>query len=213
MSPPPNSAPQGPLSTWREAWEFFRHFLRHRGQTGAIAPSSIHLARRMSHEAGAHQARNIIEIGPGTGSFTRELHRQRTEESNLVLIEKNPAFAKWLRERFPELPVIEDCATRLREHLDRLEIEMADAIISGLPWAAMPPALQDELLDAIRAALAPGGTFVTFAYFGPHWLPAGRRFRQRLHARFPSISTSPVELLNLPPAFVYRASNPISQPS
>jgi phospholipid N-methyltransferase len=195
-------------TTWLEAWQFFRHFLRHRGQTGAIAPSSVFLARRMSAAVGAHRAGAIVEIGPGTGAFTRELHRQRHPEATLILIEKNPDFAAWLRERFPELPVVQDCATRAREHLDRLEIPHVDAVVSGLPWAAMPASLQDDLLGAIREILAPGGIFATFAYFGPHWLPAGARFRQRLQQHFPKLETSPVELRNLPPAFVYRACAP-----
>lgn len=204
-APDPLSSASTGHSTWRDAWEFFRHFLRHREQTGAILPSSVHLARAMSEQAGAQTARRIVEIGPGTGVFTRELHRQRPEDSRLILIEKNPGLASLLRERFPTLPVVEDCATRVRDHLDRLEMESADAVVSGLPWAAMPASLQDDLLEAIRAILAPGGTFVTFAYFGPHWLPAGRRFRQRLQNHFPELATSPVELRNLPPAFVYRA--------
>jgi phosphatidylethanolamine/phosphatidyl-N-methylethanolamine N-methyltransferase len=203
------SAPTGDgRTTWLEAWQFFRHFLRHRGQTGAIAPSSVFLARRMSAAVGAKQARTIVEIGPGTGAFTRELHRHRHPDATLILIEKNPDFAAWLRERFPELPVVQDCATRMREHLDRLEIGEVDAVVSGLPWAAMPASLQDELLGAIRGILAPEGTFATFAYFGPHWLPAGVRFRQRLQQHFPQLETSPVELRNLPPAFVYRACAP-----
>ncbi len=193
---------------WSEAWEFFRHFLRHREQTGAIAPSSIHLARRMSEAVRVEQARSILEIGPGTGAFTVELHRRRPAECELILLEKNPAFAAWLRQRFPDLTIIEGCASRLREHLDELQMPHTEAVVSGLPWAAMPPAVQDELLGAIRSVLPPGGTFATFAYYGPHWLPAGRRFRQRLQGYFQEIQTSPIVLRNLPPAFVYRATCP-----
>ena len=33
-------------------------------------------------------------------------------------------------------------------------------IVSGLPWAAFTPSLQDDLLDAVTEALAPHATFI-----------------------------------------------------
>jgi phosphatidylethanolamine/phosphatidyl-N-methylethanolamine N-methyltransferase len=77
-------------------------------------------------------------------------------------------------------------------------------MISGLPWAAFPLALQEEVLDAVVAALRPGGRFTTFAYLQGTLLPAGRRFRRRLDEHFCEVRRSPVVWRNFPPAFVYR---------
>ena len=53
------------------------------------------------------------------------------------------------------------------------------------------------------AHLAPGGCFVTFAYYGFHQLPGGRRFRALLERLLPQVTTTEVVWANLPPAFVY----------
>ena len=53
---------------------FTRQILRNYQHTGAIAPSSIWLARTMTaplrHHAGP---KRVLEVGPGTGAFTREM--------------------------------------------------------------------------------------------------------------------------------------------
>jgi phosphatidylethanolamine/phosphatidyl-N-methylethanolamine N-methyltransferase len=190
--------------------QHFRHFLweamANYRDTGALAPSSRFLAQLIAKESLLEGAHTVLEVGPGTGVFTEELLRQMTPGGKLVVIEKNGRFAQVLRQRFPSLTVIEDCATLLPTHMRALQLEPADRIISGLPWAAMPPRLQVRLLRAIRDCLKPGGIFTTFAYFGPHWLPAGQLFRRRLQRVFSKVERTAVEVRNLPPAFVYRAT-------
>jgi phospholipid N-methyltransferase len=77
--------------------------------------------------------------------------------------------------------------------------------VSGLPWAAFPEALQDQLLDTIADVLRPGGRLVTFAYLQGVLLPAGAKFKRKLKQRFRRVSTTRTVWLNLPPAFVYCA--------
>jgi phospholipid N-methyltransferase len=79
-----------------------------------------------------------------------------------------------------------------------------DCIVSGLPWAAFPAALQVKILDEMMLVLKPGGKFVTFAYLHGLPLPPARKFRALLPRYFTSVGKSPVVWLNLPPAFVYR---------
>jgi phospholipid N-methyltransferase len=83
-----------------------------------------------------------------------------------------------------------------------------DRIVSGLPWAAWGDEIQDPIFDAILATLAPDGRMVTFAYLGAHMMPAARRLKQKLQARFERVSKSPTVLANVPPAFVYICENP-----
>jgi phospholipid N-methyltransferase len=75
--------------------------------------------------------------------------------------------------------------------------------VSGLPWTAFPESLQDAILGNVLPHLAPGGCFVTFAYYGFHQLPGGRRFRALLERLLPQVTTTEVVWANLPPAFVY----------
>ncbi|MFM8364047.1 MAG: hypothetical protein ACKOAS_02720 [Verrucomicrobiota bacterium] len=99
--------------------------------------------------------------------------------------------------------MIEGCATRLGEHLQAAEMDRPDVILSGLPWAIFSGDLQSRLLGEIRSVLRGGGVFSTFAYYGPHRLESGRRFRKNLETAFGKVQRSPVVLGNFPPAFVY----------
>jgi phospholipid N-methyltransferase len=76
-------------------------------------------------------------------------------------------------------------------------------VISGLPWASFPDSLQTAILDNVLTRLRPGGRFATFAYWGFHFLPKGRRFRNLLHSRLTGVESSRVLWANLPPAFIY----------
>lgn len=175
-------------------------------ETGAIAPSSPYLARLIADHSGLETSKEIVEVGPGTGVFTEELLRRLPANSRLTLIEKNSCFVGLLREKFPDITILEACATQLEHHLNQQSIAAADSVVSGLPWAAMPGHLQETLLQQIHAILAEDGVFTTFAYFGPHLLPSGRQFRKRLEKSFAHVTRTKIEMRNFPPAFVYRAT-------
>ena len=182
---------------------FVREFLRSPSTVGAIWPSSPARARAMVCASGVSGAERVLELGPGSGAFTGEILNSLRESARFLSIEKSPDLARTVAARFPQSRVIEGCATRLRIHLQEENFGKPDAILSGLPWAAFPDALQSAILDEILGSLADGGVFSTFAYFGPHWLKAGRAFRKRLEASFCDVRRTPVVLSNLPPAFVY----------
>ncbi len=171
--------------------------------TGAIAPSSRHLARVIVDKAGVKSARRILELGPGTGVFTEQILRTKADHAHFVALERNENFASRLRHRFPQTAIVQGCATELPSHAATHEIHEADSIVSGLPWTIFDPTLQRTILEGIHNVLGGDGVFATFAYFGPHWLPGGQSFRKMLRSIFPETHTSPVVVRNLPPAFVY----------
>ena len=63
-------------------------------------------------------------------------------------------------------------------------------------------------MESMLAVLAPKAQFATFAYWQGVVLPAGIRFNQRLRNTFAKVERSPSVWLNLPPAFVYRCTQP-----
>jgi phospholipid N-methyltransferase len=83
-------------------------------------------------------------------------------------------------------------------------LQQLDAIVSGLPWAAFPEALQIQILDATARVLRPGGQMATFAYSMGLYTRAGRRFHALLPRYFSAITRSRLVLANLPPAYVFR---------
>jgi len=153
--------------------------------------------------SGVRDANCVVELGPGTGAFTGEILSNLRAGARFAAVEKDTELARAMARKFPSANVIEGCATRLGEYLEAAKMNRPDVILSGLPWAIFSEELQSRLLGEIRSVLCGGGVFTTFAYYGPHRLEAGRRFRKNLGTAFGAIHKSPVVLANFPPAFVY----------
>lgn len=185
---------------------FLQSFLREPGKVGALNPSSPVLARAMVSSCPLESAATVIELGPGTGAFTGMIRERIRPQATFIALELDPEHVRGLRRKFPGLHVYHDSAERLIDYLTLHRKKHADCIVSGLPWAILPPALQARLMDSIQEALAPRGVFATFGYAHARWLPKARRFREDLGARFPKVETSSVVWRNIPPAFVYRCS-------
>ncbi len=181
-----------------------RQFLKNPKHIGAIASSSKGLSRTIVSDIGIESASVILEYGPGTGVFTRQILKLKRPEAAFAAIESNPVLAEKLRREFPDVSLYEDSAERAPDIVGQLGAEKADCIVSGLPWAAFDEALQDRLLQATLDALRTGGMFVTFAYLQGLLMRSGKRFKQKLNANFSRVTRSRVVWWNLPPAFVYR---------
>lgn len=182
---------------------FLQEFFRNWKTVGAVAPSGLALAERMMEAAEVFQARHVLELGPGTGAFTSAIVDAMPHDSQYLGIELNETFVQKLRPRFPHLNFAASCAHEFDFGSYLKDREPFDVIISGLPWAAFPPKLQEAILSNVLPALSKRGRFATFAYWGFHHLPSGQRFRSLLHHKLPGVETSRVVWANVPPAFIY----------
>jgi phospholipid N-methyltransferase len=179
---------------------FLRAWLSDPFTIAAVAPSGQSLARLMTAGIGSDTG-PVVELGPGTGVFTRAILRSGVVPANLLLIERSPAFTMLLRARFPDLDVVCDLAQVLARHArDRLA-EPPGTVVSGLPLLAMPSSVQHQILDAVFSALRPGGTFVQFTY--GHVVPVARDVAKNLGLASRLVGRT---LRNLPPASVYEIS-------
>jgi phospholipid N-methyltransferase len=183
-------------------------FLRDPVATGAIAPSSRLLARRMVEGLDLAAARTVVEAGPGTGAFTGTILEATGDDACVVAVEVNGRLAARLEARFPGLHVVHDSVEHLPRHLAALGRPQADAVLCGLPWAVFGPKAQERLLEGIRRGLRQGGVFVTFGYVHCALLPWTRHFHRLLARDFVDLTASPVVWRNLPPAIVYRCRKP-----
>lgn len=187
----------------RDRAHFLAEFVRRPFHTASITPSSRHLAEAMVSQAELTNAETVVELGPGTGVFTRLIVRDLGPRARLICLEINPAMARTVAERFPRALVVNDSAENLARHIGP-QGPGVDCIISGLPWVILSGEDQKRLLEPAVRALRPGGTFATFAYSHAAWLPAGRRFKAMLESNFSNVTISAHVWRNLPPAFVYR---------
>ncbi|HVL56915.1 MAG TPA: methyltransferase domain-containing protein [Burkholderiaceae bacterium] len=167
-------------------------------RVASVAPSSKALGELITCEIDSGSA-PVIELGPGTGVFTRCLIERGIPEQDLTLIELGPEFARRLARRFPAAQVVQGDARRIGRMTLFDEDRHAGAVVSGLPLLSMPPRHIMEILSGCFRQLRPDGVFYQFTY-GPG-CPVPRAVLERLGLRATRIGRA---WLNIPPAGVYR---------
>jgi phosphatidylethanolamine/phosphatidyl-N-methylethanolamine N-methyltransferase len=183
-----------------DSLSFFRHWLSDPLRIGAVAPSSRTLAALITAEI-APEIAPVIELGPGSGAFTRALLDRGVPERRLALIEQNPVFAFTLRKQFPVARVLCVDAAALGS-IDVFSGEGAGAVVSGLPLLLMPPDKVGAILESAFARLRPDGAFYQFTYASRS--PVPRPILDRLGLTATRIGAT---LVNIPPATVYRIAH------
>ncbi len=185
------SHPHG-VSDWGA---FLARMLRHPRIVGAIAPSSEALAQAMLHAATPLRG-PVLELGAGTGVFSRALLRAGLAPEALCVVERLPEFAQALRVRLPGVQVLA---------LDAAELQPAQfaqapvTVVSGLPLRAMRESQVEAILRTVLAVCSEDVRIVQFSYGLRCPVSSAVRSRLGLHAqrvRWVAV--------NLPPAFVWR---------
>lgn len=180
-----------------------QEFLRSPRTIGAVAPSSDALAEAMLAPLDLPNRGAILEFGPGTGAFTAHIARHLGPWQRYLGVELNPQFVATLRGRFPALEFAQESVGNLESVLAGRNWSGIDAVVSGLPWASLPVALQDRVFAALGRHCRPGAAFATFGYVHGLFAPGARALRRRMLKEFTSVERSPVVWRNLPPAVVW----------
>jgi phospholipid N-methyltransferase len=176
-----------------ERGRFLRSFLEGPARVGAVLPTSRRTVRDTLDMAPIAGARCVVELGAGTGPYTREILARLGPEGRLLAFEIDPALARGLERDLadPRLEVIAESATTLETHLGG---QRPDVIVSALPFTSLPPGLRAEILEVARRVLADDGVMVVLQY---------SPFLQRdLERTFGSVRRR-ISPLNLPPAVLF----------
>ncbi len=139
---------------------FFRHWLRNPLGIGALLPSGAKVARGMARELRLDQPGTILELGGGTGGVTRGILGAGCPIERLVVVEREPALARYLERRFAGLRVICGDACEAESLLAAAGVERLTPVVSSLPIKWFPRAAQRAVLDACFRRLGPEGSFV-----------------------------------------------------
>ena len=183
-----------PLS---DTLRFFGAWLTAPLRVASLTPSGAGLSRLITSEISAATG-PVLELGPGTGVFTRALLARGVAEQDLGLVEVGDEFVPLLRRRFPAARVVRMDARRLA-HSNPFDGSRFGAVISGLPLLSMNPDVVTDIMRGSFAFLKPDGAFYQFTY-GPR-CPIRRSVLDRLNLREEWIGHT---YRNIPPASVYR---------
>ena len=182
------------------AWTFFRQWLKNPIKMASVTPSGPQLARMMMDEL-PRDARRVIELGGGTGVFTRALLKHGIAADDLLVLEINSALHEHLRRLFPGTHAVQGDARELARLADAsgyFRHGPADAVISGLGMLSMPRQLQHDIVAAAFSCMRPDGHFIQFTYG-----PANPIVQDVLDALRLDTRRGKTAWKNLPPATVY----------
>lgn len=174
---------------------FAKNFLQHPKMLGSLIPSSRFLVGRLMGKIDWARARTIVEYGPGVGTITANILERMLPNARLIVFEMNRDFVSYLRRAFPDprLHVVHGSAENVGRELDRLELEGADYIISGIPYTTMPEQLRGRIMQESREALNPGGVVLVYQ-FTRAVLPYLRTYFNQVYQDFEPFNILPARL-------------------
>lgn len=175
---------------------FLKQFWQEKKMVGAMSPSSKYLAHKMLKNIDFKKSRVIVELGPGTGVFTKKILEEMSAEAKLLVFELNDTFYEALKQEIqdPRMVLIHDSAEHIQRYLQQESLLHADYVVSSLPLANFPNKLKSNVLNASYDALKNHGKYIQFQY--------SLNSRKALEDRFQAVHIS-FTPLNFPPAFVY----------
>jgi phosphatidylethanolamine/phosphatidyl-N-methylethanolamine N-methyltransferase len=180
-----------------DAFVFFRAWSRKPLRVASVVPSGHSLGRLITRDLHGNCG-SVIELGPGTGVFTRAIIARGVEEQNIVLVETGSEFVGMLSRRFPRATLFEADAAQLGS-FDI--VGPVGAVVSGLPLLSMTTNQVEAIMSGAFKHLASEGSFYQFTY-GPR-CPVPRKTLRLLGLEAKLVGRA---LLNFPPASVYRIS-------
>ena len=187
---------------------FVRAFLKSPGMIGSIVPSAPSLAHAMVADLQLAKGESVVELGPGTGSFTRVIQSLLSEENHYLGIEREPIFVRLLSTRFPDLLFVQgsaEVASRLHAELGLGPVRF---VVSGLPFATLDTDITDTIISDIYSLMEPGSIFRTFQYVHAYPLPSAKNFRKLMYQKFGVPTRSAAIIPNIPPAYVLTWQRP-----
>jgi phosphatidylethanolamine/phosphatidyl-N-methylethanolamine N-methyltransferase len=175
---------------------FLRSFWKEKKMVGAMSPSSRFLAKKMLHPIDFGKVRVIVELGPGTGVFTRKMLEQLRPDGIMLVFELNDSFMNLLKKEFndPRVHLIHDSAEKIGEYLDKFGLTQADAVVSSLPLANFPDELRNRILSESYNVMNEESLYVQFQY--------SLNAKKAIKALFREVEIT-FTAVNFPPAFVY----------
>lgn len=161
-----------PKTSWSQfsgnGLTFLKNFIQSPKTVGSIIPSFKGLAKEIVSEIPKFTSvigakRVILEIGPGTGSFTEKIIKRMGPDDVLHLVEFDEKFCEILTQTYRDL-ILTGKLVIYNQDILRFSPELKyDFIVSGLPLNAFNPEMVSKIFEKIKELSEPGKT--KFSYF------------------------------------------------
>lgn len=158
------STTQAPRKQRSLRHHFIAAWLRSPLKMGAALPSSRGLARAMAAQVDITRDGAIIELGAGTGVVTHALLEAGISHNRLLVIERDKKLHSLLHAIFHDLQVLCADAMELDDVLKKAGVQKINAIVSSLPFIAMPMAIRHGIQEKMANAIGEDGIIIQFTY-------------------------------------------------
>ena len=173
-----------------------KNFIKKPKEIGAIMPSSRSLTKEITKNIDFKTSKIIIELGPGLGTFTKEIMKKAPADARIICFEVNRKFCAHLKREINDerVLIINAGAENIEAELAKIGIKTADCIISGLPFRNFSEKKREIILNQAHSSLKENGKLTLFQYTNG--------ISELLESHFKKVRRKFVAL-NMPPAFVY----------
>lgn len=173
----------------KENLVFLREFLLEFKTTGACFPTSKWAAQALINplRRADRTPKNILELGPGTGSVTLPIIRELRDGDRLTICEINPRFMKALKEKLEGCPYFQRRRTQVcffegaAQGLP--EETIYDIIVCALPFVNFDLETVEAIFNKLRKVSTPETLMTYYEYMGMRKLNekiSSREHRDRL---------------------------------
>lgn len=156
----------------KENLVFLREFLLEFKTTGACFPTSRWAAQALINPLRAPDRgpKNILELGPGTGSVTIPLIRELRPGDHLTVCEINPRFMKSLKETLEETEEYRRARHQVTFFLgaaqDLPTDRVFDIIVCALPFVNFDLGTVQSIFSKLREISSPSTLMTYYEYIG-----------------------------------------------
>lgn len=176
--------------------DFIHQFIDKPKSVGALIPSSRFLAKDLlSYIDFTKKNLVIVEYGPGSGTFTKEIVKWLKQGDQLIVIEENDEFVEKLKRRVDQMNNVSihlDCVTNSSRIFERAGIDKLDYIISGIPFSSIPKEMTEDILKSTKQIMSDQTLFITYQY---------STFKMSTFKRHLTILDKKFVFRNIPPAY------------
>lgn len=161
------------MNTVKETIQFISGAITSFRDTGSIFPTSRWAAKELTSPLRAVQgktARNILELGPGTGSVTERILKDMREDDSLFICELNPKFMKALKGNLQNNADYQKHKSRVTFFLGAAQDISVDTkfdvVVCALPFLNFDKETVTSIFNKIKELSAKDAVMTYYEYIG-----------------------------------------------